>query len=336
MADDPVSPAASILPFPVLARPDNSRRSASRFRDLFLEAQAITAADAKEAGELGFMSRGVVQAALPYREPSSDLRAWYRSNGEVALLIQPGMEVVRTPLGPGPDAGYRETLQSVGYPYGAIPRLFLAFLVTEAVRTRSPEILLGRSLSDFMDKLGMHDQTGGARGSITRLREQLKRMLSSKFSIQRILTEQDSAFNAQDRATLIAAEKALWWDPKDPSNPTLFESWIKLDAQLFKEMIEHPVPIDLRALRALKTSALALDIYTWLTWRMSFLRRETDIRWEALMQQFGSEAKTKEKFRERFRDALRQVLVVYPCNVIPDAKALKLRPSSTSVRKLLG
>ncbi len=33
------------------------------------------------------------------------------------------------------------------------------------------------------------------------------------------------------------------------------------------------VPIDLRALNALKGSPLALDIYSWLTYRMSYLRK---------------------------------------------------------------
>ena len=54
-------------------------------------------------------------------------------------------------------------------PFGNLPRLLLAWLCTEAVRTRSRVLILGSSLSDFMDKLGMAP-VGGAR---TRLRNQM-------------------------------------------------------------------------------------------------------------------------------------------------------------------
>ena len=49
-------------------------------------------------------------------------------------------------------------------PFGNLPRLILAWVSTEAVRTQSRELILGSSLSEFMGKLGM-DSIGGARGS---------------------------------------------------------------------------------------------------------------------------------------------------------------------------
>ena len=57
-------------------------------------------------------------------------------------------------------------------PFGNIPRLLLAWVTTEAVRTQSRELILGSSLSEFMGKLGM-DSVGGAR---TRLRNQMRRL----------------------------------------------------------------------------------------------------------------------------------------------------------------
>ena len=60
-------------------------------------------------------------------------------------------------------------------PFGNIPRLLLAWVTTEAVRTQSRELVLGRSLSEFMGKLGM-DSVGGAR---TRLRNQMRRLFNA-------------------------------------------------------------------------------------------------------------------------------------------------------------
>jgi hypothetical protein len=58
----------------------------------------------------------------------------------------------------------------IGLPYGSIPRLLLAWVTTEAVKTKSRELELGDSMSAFMAELGLKP-TGGANGSITRLKE---------------------------------------------------------------------------------------------------------------------------------------------------------------------
>ena len=60
-------------------------------------------------------------------------------------------------------------------PFGNIPRLLLAWVTTEAVRTQSRELILGSSLSEFVGKLGM-DSVGGAR---TRLRNQMRRLFNA-------------------------------------------------------------------------------------------------------------------------------------------------------------
>ena len=45
-------------------------------------------------------------------------------------------------------------------PYGNIPRLLLAWVCTEAVRTQSRELILGDSLSEFMRRLGIYSTSG--------------------------------------------------------------------------------------------------------------------------------------------------------------------------------
>jgi hypothetical protein len=52
-----------------------------------------------------------------------------------------------------------------------------------------------------------------------------------------------------------------------------------LSAEFYDELVAHAVPIDLRALKAFRGSLLALDIYSWLTYRMSYLRRPCLIPW---------------------------------------------------------
>ena len=66
-------------------------------------------------------------------------------------------------------------------PFGNFPRLILAWLCTEAVRTRSRVIVLGPSLAKFMKTLGIYS-SGGGRDQI-KLRNQMKRLFGCTVSM---------------------------------------------------------------------------------------------------------------------------------------------------------
>ena len=69
----------------------------------------------------------------------------------------------------------------MGLPYGTYPRLLMAWITTEAVRTKTRELQLGDSLSYFMRRLDL-DVTGGQKGTVTVLRRQMKRLFSANVS----------------------------------------------------------------------------------------------------------------------------------------------------------
>ena len=116
---------------------------------LINEALAIEAESAQNAGALGFMARAMTQATLPHRRVEGN--EFTRRNGAFTLSL----------MAPA----------KIGLPYGIVPRLLLAWLTTEAVKTQSRELELGDSLSGFMRELDMVP-TGGRWGSITRLKSQ--------------------------------------------------------------------------------------------------------------------------------------------------------------------
>lgn len=90
----------------------------------------------------------------------------------------------------------------------------------------------------------------------------------------------------------------------------------------------------MRALRHLAKlrSPLALDIYTWLTYRMSYLREPTEIGWAALQMQFGADYASVDEFRRKFLQKLRVVKELYPtAKVAPAEGGLSLWPSPPHV-----
>ena len=88
-------------------------------------------------------------------------------------------------------------------PYGNIPRLLLAWVCTEAVRTRSRVLILGKSLSEFMRALGIYSSGGGNAG--IKLRNQMRRLFGC--TVQ--LTYQDE-YGEQFFNSPIAARGKYW------------------------------------------------------------------------------------------------------------------------------
>jgi hypothetical protein len=271
------------------------------------------------------MARILVQATLPHSRPHKgpNPHEFERVNGRFTL--------------------YMNAPPSVGLPYGSYPRLALAWLSTEAVRTRSREIELGPTFSSFMYKLGLTPVTG-KRGTTSRLRHQLHRLFSTTIRCSYQETgDRDGRADGRDSLSpvscagvgyTIAHRHQLWWSPRDPDQRPLWKSVVVLSAEFYDELVAHAVPIDLRALKALKGSPLALDIYAWLTYRMSYLRRPCLIPWEALQTQFGADYGRLRDFKKRFLAHLADVLHVYPAaRLIFQEQGLLLKSSPTHVRR---
>lgn len=131
----------------------------------------------------------------------------------------------------------------------------------------------------------------------------------------------------------------LWWDVKKPDQLSLFESQVRLGERFFNEVIENPVPIDIRVLKALKKSPMALDIYCWMTYKMSYLKKKTDVPWAALQAQFGANYALDSQGTRNFKRAfLRRLSHVYGFyhgfGIHHSDKGLTLSPGKPHINKL--
>ena len=63
-----------------------------------------------------------------------------------------------------------------------------------------------------------------------------------------------------------------------------------LSEHFYSSLLDGAVPLDLRALHALKGSALALDVYAWLAYRLHRVEgRGVTLHWASLREQFAQE-----------------------------------------------
>ena len=265
--------------------------------------------------DLGFMARTMALCSLPRTNPGNR-HQYKRVNGPYKLIM---------------IAGGDNKL-----PYGNLPRLLLAWVCSEAVRTQSRELILGKSLSEFMRTLGVYSSSGGSRGDRTRLRNQMKRLFSA--SVQLIYEDAQMDLTA---SSFVADRTAFWWNERKPGEPVLFNSKIRLSEAFFNEIIRHPVPIDMNTLTALKRSALGLDLYLWLNYRTFALRAPLRLTWRLLYGQFGahpdkaSDKRTVLNFRYKVLRELKKIKMAWPeLNYTTAPGVLILLPSMPAIAPL--
>ena len=261
--------------------------------------------------DLGFMARMMALCSLPRTNPGNRVR-YVRQNGPYKL---------------GMTAGIDSKL-----PFGNFPRLILAWVCTEAVKTQSRELVLGRSLSDFMRALGL-EPVGGVR---TRLRNQMNRLFACTVSL---IYEDESGFA---RVTSSVADKhEFWWNERKPNEPSLWNSKIYLGEAFYNEIIRHPVPLDMNTLTALKRCSLGLDLYLWLVYRTFPLRAPQRITWRQVYRQFGlypdkaSDKFTVRNFRTKVLRELKKIKLAWPeLNYSTAPGLLILHPSTPAIAPL--
>ena len=188
-------------------------------------------------------------------------------------------------------------------PYGAIPRLALAWVSTYAVRNSTPEIPIGDSAAEFLRIMGM-DDSGNRYVS---LRKQMHALAACRLQ----LGLNGRTFNGQPVEQFDA-----WQTLTDSGQRALWPRVMTLSKSYYEELRKCAVPLDNRALLALKGSALALDIYCWLAHRLCRIEgRGVMLHWTPIRQQFAQEYTGKganKDFKRTFLTALNKVLVAYP------------------------
>lgn len=261
--------------------------------------------------EIGYLARFLSMISLPYKDPHTT--EYERINGQLNVLIT-------TPEKFG------------GVPYGKYPRILKIFIENEAFLKKNREIKLGNSLREFCNRLGI--EIGGKQVQL--LKKAFISFSNTTFRISFPFFENPRKQGDYKTGFLPIEESLTFWDKKNPEQISLFDGYIILSDQYFQQIIEHPMPIDLRAIRSLQDSSLALDIYIWLTGRFFSLKKESLISWDNLANQFGSDYKELRKFKDNYIKELKKVLFVYPeARVKGNKEGLLLTPSKTSIRKSL-
>ena len=215
-----------------------------------VEAAAAWASD--EDMGTGYMYSGWCQIALPHRRPPDNSIIWKLETESTTLLVEPGLRVL-----PNGEPAH------VGVPFGAVARLILIYLQSEALRTGSRDVELGGSLRAFLKRLKI--SVGGETGRL--VREQAERISRCRLT-----------FHAARRGATILVNQnivdvAMFVDGADDTGQgSLFVETARLSETFFLQLRQHAVPLDEAAIRSIHNSSMALDGYCWLVTTFPDLR----------------------------------------------------------------
>jgi hypothetical protein len=272
--------------------------------------EAAAAYLASEDTEVGFLYSGWAQAALPHKRLPDDA-LWQVKNDRVTLVVQPGVRIVED----GPPI-------HVGVPYGSRARLILLYLQSEALRTGSREIELGKSLTDWLRRLGI--PVGGK--SVKDVRDQAERVSRCRMSFQIMQGGKAGLVNQS------ILDAAMFEDDGEGRKGSLFIETATLSQMFFDQLKRHPVPIEENAVKNIANNSMALDVYCWLAYRLHVLTAPTPITWRSLHLQFGQGYSRLDHFRRQFREILGLALAVYPAAQVEyDERGVILKPSPAPV-----
>ena len=288
---------------------DNQPNKTSRIRRRMVENSMAIALEPPE--QIAYQHTVLCQISLPYRNPGDDVRVWDREQGNVSLRVNAGEAK-------NPETGL---WMELGLPYGPKARLILCYLNTEAIKEQSPVIEVDKSLTAFVRSLLRRSPNGQ---EIREFKDQIPRI--STALIRLAVTQEDRVLQV-DTKVVTAFELLV---KEEDTQRILWSSELRLSEEYFNSLINHAVPIDVRAIAGLSHSAMALDIYCWLAQRLHRVPKGKSqfIPWSAVKAQFGQGVARMNHFKAMFRVAMEQVLTQYPCaRVEGDGRGLTLRHS---------
>ncbi len=286
---------------------ENARKGALSNKNDRLCVDAAYGVMADEKSQIGIAHTGFAMAALPHKKTQESV--WERDRGQIKLLVESGLDSTKRPI---------------GIPYGAIARMILLYLQTQAVRTQSRDVELGASMNAWLGAMGI--PVGG--NTYRLVREQSHRISRCRLTFFRRTHGAELVTNGA-----FVRDAILSLNPDLPQQGTLWHEHVRLDEGFYRSLIEHPLPLREAAIRQISSRSMAIDLYIWLAYRLHILNDPVRISWPALHGQFGEGYKELRFFRRDVFAPLKLALAVYPeARVdLDEKKGLTLFPSPPPV-----
>ena len=207
-------------------------------------------------------------------------------------------------------------LQIAGHPNYGIPfgqdRIVPIYLATLAVRQQSQTIRF-RTAAEMLETFGMHK--GGK--EYRRLIAAFERIFGATIFFGTDTFRGPARVVQRSRFSFFR-EAQIWYGRESEQYPisAQFENVIVLSDEFYREIVAHPIPADLEAVKVLAGAPAVLDLFMWLSYRCFVAKGKEMIPlfgpW-GLASQIGSiEYARPRRFREKLEAWLESIRVLWP------------------------
>ena len=282
------------------------RQAVTKHERMVIEAAYQVLSD--DAEKMGFTYSGFALTSLPHKPQTAP--TWKREGHNLTLVVQAGVD---------------RNEKNIGLPYGSYARFILLFLQSEAIRTRSREIELGRSMKVWLGSMGL--SIGGM--TYKSVNEQARRISACTL----MFYADRKGGELMRRGGFVDGAITMTDDLGD--QPSLWQERVLLNEEFYRALREHPVPLSESALRAIGPRSMVIDIYIWLAYRLHALKRDVEVGWPALYAQFGGGFQSHRRFKQHFIDSIALATAAYPeARVDFGDRGIILRPSRPAIGKV--
>src|SRR5690349_6559143 len=256
--------------------------------------------------DVSFLLNGFCIAGLPLRRPRDNTLVWKRQDERFALTVQ------------SPEIGLPGGSSFIaGLPFGPKARLLAMWLATEAKDpTRRPDnrwIEIGK-ITDWLRAVGITPEWG-PRGSVVATKEQFLRLAFAQFSM---VFRREDGFQPFKHEALIEAGVFQNNDLEKVSSGRIGDmKWpagFLLSETAFERFRNQSIPIPTTRLRQVAHNAMAIDIFTFLCYRLPLIEPNSteNVTWRQLNAQFGNRGEAVYQFKDTFIDSIKLALRAYP------------------------
>lgn len=238
------------------------------------------------------------QCFLPIRKLRGGDTRYEVRHGRAALLVVAGDLLNPT----------TQQFVQMDVPSGSAARIALAHINNHLIRAKTVEeallVPMGESLRDFMDYQGI--AIGGKNG------KEIARQIHNLAAARMVLGVWTDTHARQVNTQI--ADAIDFWLERDRRQRTLWQPTMRVSERYAQAIRQHCVPHDIRALVGLYENTRAMDLYTWLAYRLPKVppRAEVFVRFDDLKPIFGTGIRDGYKFRQAFKSALTEALRWYP------------------------
>ena len=261
-----------------------------------------------EEDTAAYSHAGFAMTSLPHKSTTETV--WRRAGQNTTLIIQSGVD----------SRG-----EHIGLPFGALARMILLYLQSEACKANSPEVELGANMKQWLRAMGLN--VGGKTYRL--VSNQAYRISTCNLAF---ITESRGS-EVRQNATFV--DRAITMLDCLDEQPSLWQDKVVLNQHFYQSLRASPVLISEGAIRAIGGRSLVLDIYIWLCYHLHDLTAEQTIPWPLLHQQFGSGFAALRQFKAHFHQSLEIARAAYPSARVEVAdKGLILRPSDPPIARV--